>query len=104
MHAAAVKRRRLAEGQHAFLPRPANPRSQEMRGRRAQNHFAMFANMIAVGMADEDLFRARLRFMWIQPESKFRKIDSATTILERQRRHGNNLSLKNQVSRLQPSD
>ena len=58
--------------------------------------------MIAVGMADEDLFRTRLRFTRIEPEREFRKIDSAPIILERQRGHGNNLSLKHQVSRAQP--
>jgi hypothetical protein len=85
-----------------FLPRAADPRSQEMRGWRTQDHFAMLADMIAVGMADEDLFWARLRLMWIEPKREFRKVNSATIIFEGQRRHRNNLSLKNQVSRLQP--
>ena len=91
--AAAFKSGRLSEGQNVFLPRATDPCSQELRRRRGQNHFAMFANMIAVGMADEDLFRAGLRLMRIEPKREFRKINPATIVMERQRRHRNNLSI-----------
>ena len=80
-----------------FLPGAADPGAQEMRGRLAQYHFPVLANMIAVRMADEDLFRTRLWFMRVEPEPEFRKMDSAAIILERQCRHRNNLSVLAQL-------
>ena len=90
--AACFEQRRLAERQDALLWRAPEPRLHELRGRRAQDHFPMLRDVIAVRVADEDLFGARMWLVRIEPQLELRQINPAPMILERQNRHADNLA------------
>ncbi len=83
-NALGLKGRRFAERQNVFLPRPTEPRLHERGGGRAQNDFAMLADVVAVGVTDEDAFHAVLWLARVEPQREFWKINSTVMKLKRQ--------------------
>ena len=66
----------------------AKPRLHQATCRLGGDDFAVRGGVIGVGVADKDAFAMRPRFMGVQPEREFGKMNRAAHILKRQGRHG----------------
>lgn len=63
-------------------PLSRHPRLDQLCCRRAQNDFAVRGRMVRMGVADENLFRAELRFVRIEPQPQIRQMKVALAVFD----------------------
>jgi hypothetical protein len=74
----------LIKLQNRFRPLAGQPILHQSGRRRAKYYLAMSRYMIRMSVTNEDLFRAELWLVWIQPQSQFRKVQTTVPKFESQ--------------------
>jgi hypothetical protein len=85
-HFTAGEMPRFVEGKHMFHPFAGEARAHELRGRLADDDFAMDFGVVRVGVADENR-AGRLRIVGVKPKAQFREEHSTFMKLDFKGRH-----------------